>query len=67
MGQRVLVRNFRQGPKWIPAMILKKSGPLSYAVESTSTVLHGEDMWIRYTVVMTVHTGVKRSLQKDYL
>lgn len=32
VGQRVLVRNVRDGPKWLPGEICNKSGPVSYEV-----------------------------------
>ena len=37
IGQQVVARNVRQSrPKWIPATILKKTGPLSYIVKTNS-------------------------------
>ena len=33
VGQNVMVRQFRAGPKWIPGTILKQTGPLSYIVK----------------------------------
>ena len=30
VGQWVMVRNFREGPKWVPAIVKQKSGPVSY-------------------------------------
>ena len=32
VGQPVMVRNLRPGPTWIPGIIVKQSGPLSYIV-----------------------------------
>ena len=37
IGQQVMARNVRQSrPKWIPATILKKTGPISYIVKTNS-------------------------------
>ncbi len=33
VGQRVLARNQRSGPTWIPGTIVKQQGPLSYQVQ----------------------------------
>ena len=34
VNQRVMVKNFRPGPDWIPAMVVERLGPLSYLVET---------------------------------
>ena len=33
VGQRVMVRNFRAGPLWIPGTVVKQNGPLTYLVK----------------------------------
>ena len=35
IGQRVAVRNFCAGDKWIPGTIMKRTGPLAYLVQVT--------------------------------
>ena len=43
VGQRVLVRNFRDGPKWVPGTLIARHGPLSFLVQV------GEDVhWRRH-------------------
>ena len=37
VGQRVMVRNFRQGPRWIPGTVVKQKGPLIYLVKVRET------------------------------
>ena len=34
IGQKVRAKNYREGPKWVPAMVVQKCGPLSYIVET---------------------------------
>ena len=36
IGQRVLVRNLRDGPRWLPATVIERRGPLSYLVQIPS-------------------------------
>ena len=43
VGQKVMAKNFRSGPKWIPAVIDEKLGPLSYLVKTVD----GE-LWRRH-------------------
>ena len=43
VGQMMMAKNFRCGPKWIPAVIDDKLGPLSYLVETVD----GE-LWRRH-------------------
>ena len=43
IGQSVMARNFRSGPKWVPAVIEEKLGPLSYLVKTSQ----GE-LWRRH-------------------
>ena len=38
VGQRLMVRNFREGPKWVPAVVRQKSGPVSYVVQILPTI-----------------------------
>ena len=33
-GQTVMAKNLRQGPNWIPAVVVERLGPLSYLVET---------------------------------
>ena len=40
IGQRVMVRNLRPGPTWIPGTVVERSGPLSYIVQ-----VRGEQAW----------------------
>lgn len=43
VGQRVMVRNLRPGPSWIPGTIVERNGPLSYVVQ-----VKGEQVWKRH-------------------
>ena len=43
IGQSVMARNIRSGPKWVPAVIEEKLGPLSYLVKTSQ----GE-LWRRH-------------------
>ena len=43
VGQRVMVRNLRPGPSWIPGTIVSRNGPLSYVVQ-----VKGEQVWKRH-------------------
>ena len=43
IGQRVMVRNFCAGDKWVPGTIMERTGPLSYLVQVT-----GGLMWKRH-------------------
>ena len=36
VGQRVLVRNLREGPRWILGTVIERRGPLSYLVQVAS-------------------------------
>ena len=33
VGQTVLVRNLREGPKWLSGIVLEQTGPVSYTVQ----------------------------------
>ena len=39
LGQRVLARNYREGPRWISGVIAEKRGPLTYLVQIRDDVL----------------------------
>ena len=43
IGQRVMARNLRPGPKWIPGTIVGQNGPLSYVVQ-----VKGGQVWKRH-------------------
>ena len=43
IGQRVMARNLRPGPKWIPGTIVGRNGPLSYVVQ-----VEGGQVWKRH-------------------
>lgn len=43
IGQRVMVRNLRPGPRWIPGTVVERNGPLSYLVQ-----VNGNQMWKRH-------------------
>ena len=40
VDQKVMVRNMRPGPTWIPGVIIQQIGPVSYLVD-----VHGEKPW----------------------
>ena len=33
IGEQVLARNLREGPKWLPGTIVERTGPVSYRVQ----------------------------------
>ena len=41
VGQRVMVRNLRPGPSWIPGTVVGCNDPLSYVVEVKGEKAHG--------------------------
>ena len=43
IGENVLARNLREGPKWLPGTIIEKTGPVSYRVQVRDQV------WRRHT------------------
>eukprot|EP00731_Ephydatia_muelleri_P006059 Em0003g307a len=43
VGQRVMLRNLRDGPKWVPGVMIGRQGPLSYVVQNT-----GGKVWKRH-------------------
>ena len=40
VGQRVMLRNLQDGPKWVPGVVVGQQGPLSYVVQTT-----GGEVW----------------------
>ena len=38
IGQPVVVRNFRDGPKWVPGQVSVREGPVTYGVEVNGQV-----------------------------
>ena len=42
-GARVYTRNFSQGPKWVPGILLESNGPIGFEVE-----LEDGRMWRRH-------------------
>ena len=44
VGQRVMARNVRPGPNWVPATILEVLGPVTYLVETTED----RQLWKRH-------------------
>ncbi len=43
VGQRVMVRNLRPGPQWIPGTIIERRGPVTYLVQ-----VAGDRIWKRH-------------------
>ena len=35
VGQQVMLRNLRDGPKWVPGVVVGRQGPLCYVVQTT--------------------------------
>ena len=35
IGQSVMVRNYREGSKWVPGVIIENTGPVSYVVKTS--------------------------------
>ncbi|XP_064470249.1 uncharacterized protein K02A2.6-like [Ornithodoros turicata] len=46
VGANVLVKNFREGPKWLMARVLSRSGPVSYLLQVNSP--RGPQLWKRH-------------------
>ena len=44
VGQRVWVRNYRSGPRWIPGIVEEVKGPVSYIVR----ILETDELWHRH-------------------
>ena len=47
VGQRVVLRNLRDGPKWVPGVVVGRQGPLSYVVQTTGGEKCGKVMSTR--------------------
>ena len=43
IGETVLARNLREGPKWLAGTIIERTGPVSYRVQVN------EQVWRRHT------------------
>ena len=52
IGQSVLVRNPRDGPKWIPGIVIEQTGPISYKVQ-----VH-DQIWRRHVDQLLDHNVV---------
>jgi hypothetical protein len=47
-NENVTIRNYGQGPKWVPAIIEKQTGPVTYKCKTengTTTLRHKEQIW----------------------
>ena len=55
IGQSVLVRNLRDGAKWIPGTIVERTGPVSYRVQVSDQV------WRRHTDQLLEHSVSSQS------
>ena len=66
LGQSVMAKNLRPGPKWVPAVVVERLGPLSYLVETSE-----HECWRRHVDMLkecTIHdesTSTKQS-EADY-
>ena len=49
VGQRVMVRNLRPGPAWVPGIIVKRLGPVSFLVEVNGLI------WKRHIDHLRIH------------
>ena len=43
IGQRMMARNYRAGPVWIPGTVVERNGPLSYLIKA-----NGGQLWRRH-------------------
>ena len=43
VGQSVWVRNMREGPRWVPATVVERLGPISYLIR-----VHNQELWRRH-------------------
>ena len=50
VGQSVLVRNLREGPKWLTGTVLEQTGPVSYRVQVS------DQIWRRHTDQLLDHS-----------
>ena len=39
VGQEVMARNYRDGDKWVPGVVIERKGPLSYTIQTESGML----------------------------
>ena len=39
VGQEVMTRNYRDGDKWVPGVVIERKGPLSYTIQTESGML----------------------------
>ena len=53
-GTLVYVRNFNGSPKWLPGVIVKRTGPVSYLVQLENTQVHCHQDHIRIRTIVTV-------------
>ena len=56
VGQPVLVRNLRDGPKWVHGTVLEQTGPVSYRVQASDQV------WRRHTDQLLDHSSSTQSV-----
>ena len=54
VGQTVLVRNLRDGPRWLVGVVVQKLGPVSYEVDVNGQV------WRRHTDQLLAYKGSSR-------
>ena len=59
IGQSVLVRNLRDGPKWIPGIVIEQTGPVSYKVQVN------DQIWHRHTDQLLDHNVVVEPCPED--
>ena len=61
VGQPVLVRNLRGGPKWLPGMIVEQTGPVSYRVQVS------DQIWRHHADQLLDHSGAVAEGQSDVM
>ena len=61
IGESVLARNLREGPKWLPGTIIERTGPVSYRVQV------GDQLWRRHTdqLLSSLITPAGSSVEKS--
>lgn len=59
VGQQVLVRNFRAGPRWIRGQVAEKNGAVSYRVKV------GGETWKRHADQLLAHRGQQEAGPSD--
>ena len=62
VGQAVMVRNLRKGPKWVAGVISERKGPLTFLVE-----VEPNQYWRRHVdhIRDRSDSGVQRNLEED--